>query len=304
MEALKFKKRSKPGMVTKPNAVGIIADVLIALFVAAAALLCIIPMWHVLMSSISNGYDIYNFSGIALSPHGSATFAAYKELFEFQDGLIWTGLLNTLIYTGGTILFGLVINVCAGYALSRKTKLSKVMGLLCIFSVMFSGGMAPLYFVVDTLGLTNTYFSVILTECTMGMNMVMAGIAFKGVPEETVESARIDGAGHIRVMFQIMLPQCLGIFMITVLMTFISSWNSYIGAQLYNGYNYDLFPLQLVINQFKQTIDGLMNGGLPPYEMYPVQFAGIIVATLPIMIALPFFQKPLERGVIGGAVKG
>lgn len=299
-----YKNKYRGGMVTKPNPVGTIVDVLIVVFVALAALICVIPMWHVLMSSISDGYTIFNYNGIALLPQGSVALTAYKELFAFQDGLVWTGLLNTFIYTAGTIAFGIVFNVCAGYALSRKTKLSSVMSLLCVFSVMFSGGMAPLYFVVDSLKLTNTYFAVILTECTMGMNMVMAGIAFKGVPEETVESARIDGAGHLRVMFTIMLPQCISIFMITVLMTFISSWNSYIGAQLYNGHNYNLFPLQLVINQFKLTIDGLMNGGVPPYEMYPVQFAGIILATLPIMLMMPFFQKQLERGVFNGAVKG
>ena len=298
------KRRIKGGMVTKPTAGGVIADIVITAIVALAAFICIIPMWHVLMSSISDGYDIYNYSGIALVPRGEVTFGAYKELFAFQDGLLWIGLMNTFIYTFGTVGIGVCINVCAGYALSRKTKLGPVMALLCVFSVMFSGGMAPLYWVVDSLHLTNTYFSVILTECTMGMSMVLAGMAFKSVPEDTVEAARIDGAGHIMVMFQIMLPQCINIFMVTILMTFINSWNSYVGVQLYNGFDSNLYSLQLVIDQFKQVIDSLMSGGTPPYEMYPVQFAGIIFTTLPIMIAMPFFQKQLERGVITGAVKG
>lgn len=298
------KSKIKSGMVTTPSKFEKVMDILVALVVGFGAFVAIIPMWHVLMSSISGGYEIFNYSGLAFLPQGETTFEAYKALFKFQDGLIIKGIMNTIIYTLGTVAFGVIINVCAGYALSRKTKLSSAMSLLCILSVMFSGGMAPLYFVVNSLGLTNTYFSVILTECTMGMNMILARLAFNSVPEETVESARIEGAGHFRVMFQIMLPQCIGIFAITVLMTFINSWNSFIGAQLYNGYNENLFPLQLVIDAFKQSIDALMDGGTPPYNMYPVQFAGIVVTTLPIMCILPFFQKQLERGVMVGAVKG
>ena len=292
------------GMVRAKTPGAIISDIVIVLLVGILAVICILPMWHILMSSISDGQTIYNFEGIALVPQGGATFVAYKELFEYRDGLIFRGYLNTIIYVVGTVGVGLVLNVLAGYVLSRNTKLSGAFSLICIFSLMFSGGQAPVYYVVHSLGLTNTYFSVIFTECTMGMYMIVGAMAFRSVPRETVEAAELDGAGHLRTMFTIMLPQCMSLFMITVLMTFVASWNSFIGAQLYNGRNEDIFPLQLVLLNLKERVEGWMNTSNPAYDRYATQFAGIIVAILPIMIIMPFFQKQIESGVISGAVKG
>ena len=92
---------------------------------------------------------------------------------------------------------------------------------------------------------------------------------------------------------------------VTLLMTFVSSWNSYISAQLYNSGSDEIYPLQLVLLTIQDTVDGWMTSSTnPPYDRYPIQFAGIIAAILPIMIAMPFFQDQLEAGVLGGAVKG
>lgn len=143
--------------------------------------------------------------------------------------------MNTILYVIGTLAVGLVLNVLAGYCLSRKTKLGGVMSALCVFTVIFSAGQGPTFYVVDMLGLTQTRFSVILTECTMGMYMIIGAMAFRSVPEETVESAKLEGAGHLRIMFEIMLPQCFSLFMVTVLFTFVAAWNSFIGARLYNA---------------------------------------------------------------------
>lgn len=181
------------------------------------------------------------------------------------------------------------------------------MALTCLISIMFSGGTGPTYWIVhDVLGLRDEVapLAVILTECTMGMYMILGGMAFRSVPEETVEAARIDGCGHFKVMFRVMLPQCMSMFMITVLFTFVASWNSFIGAQLYIT-DPNLFPLQLVLEQLKNDVNGWMTSSAnPDYAKYTIQFAGIVIATLPIMIIMPFFQDEIESGIIGGAVKG
>lgn len=292
-------------MVVSRTAGSIAADVVIMVIVGLLAFICIVPMWHVLMQSLSDGETIFYFDGIAIVPQGGFTFRAYEELFSYRDGIIWRGYLNTIVYVVGTVGMGLILNVLAGYCLTRETKLSKFMTGLCLFSLMFSGGQAPLYWVITSMGIDEVpYLAVIITECTMGMYMIMGAMAFRTVPKETVESAQIEGAGHFRIMFQIMLPQCISIFMITVLMTFIAAWNSFIGAQLFYGREEDLFPLQLVLTNLKTDVESLMNNSPVPYERYPMQFAGVIAATLPIMIAMPFFQKQLESGMMAGAVKG
>ena len=257
------------------------------------------------MQSLSDGETVFFFDGIALLPQGGFTLRGYQELFTYRDGIIFRGYLNTIIYVVGTVGLGLILNVLAGYCLTRETKLGKFMTGICLFSLMFSGGQAPLYWIITSMGIDEIpYFAVILTECTMGMYMIMGAMAFRSVPKETVESAQLEGAGHIRIMFRIMLPQCMPLFMITVLMTFIAAWNSFVGAQLFYGREEELFPLQLVLTNLKQDVESLMNNSPVPYERYPMQFAGVIAATLPIMIAMPFFQKQLEAGALSGAVKG
>lgn len=127
-------RKIKTGMVRGKSVGSVIADIIIVLLVGALALVAIIPMWHVLMSSFSDGRSIFYYSGIAFVPEGGFTFRAYEELFSFEDGLIWTGYMNTILYVIGTLAVGLVLNVLAGYCLSRKTKLGGVMSALCVCS--------------------------------------------------------------------------------------------------------------------------------------------------------------------------
>lgn len=112
-------RKIKSGMVRGKSVGSVIADIIIVLLVGALALVAIIPMWHVLMSSFSDGRSIFYYSGIAFVPEGGFTFRAYEELFSFEDGLIWTGYMNTILYVIGTLAVGLVLNVLAGYCLSQ-----------------------------------------------------------------------------------------------------------------------------------------------------------------------------------------
>ena len=300
-------KKPRTGMVRNRSVGAVISNVVLIILAVFAAAICIIPMWHVLMLSFSDPTTAYNSEGFVFLPLGGFHLSGYSELFQYADGLIFTGYLNTIIYVVGTLGVGLILNVLAGYVLSRSSRLSGVFSLLCVFTIIFSGGQAPTYWIVDTIGLTNTYFSVILTECTMGMYMIIGAMAFRSVPVSTVESAELEGAGHLRIMFQIMLPQCFSLFMVTVLFTFVAAWNSFVGAQLYNFGNDDIYPLQLILDSIKDQLDNYFTGSSANQmiaRFYTVQFAGIIAATLPIMILMPFFQNQIESGVMSGAVKG
>ena len=99
-----------------------------------------------------------------------------------------------------------------GYAISRDTKLKKAMTVYLIFSMMFSGGMIPTYMVLNSIGLVGSRLAIIFQEATMAMLIIIGANAFRGVPDSTVQAARIDGAGHLRTMFQVMLPQCIPLF--------------------------------------------------------------------------------------------
>ncbi len=296
-----MKTKYHHGMVQKPTVGGRIADIIMLVIVLFLAFICIVPMWHVLMSSLSDGFSLLAFKGLVLWPVGTPNLEGYKLIF--RDESVITGYLNTVIYVVSTVSLGFVLNVLGGYAISRDTKLKAPMTLYLVFTMMFSGGMIPTYMVMNTLGLVGTRGAIILQEATMAMFIIIGANAFRGVPKSTVEAARIDGSGHLRTMFQVMLPQCIPLFMVTVLNTFVASWNSWLNAAIYVPAAREKWPIQLVINELVSRNANFLETATPNYDRYLIRFAIIVAATLPILIAFPFFQKQIEAGVIQGAVK-
>lgn len=300
----------KEGMVQGRSVGGTIADVIIIVILCVVAFICIVPMWHVLMSSLYGDPQVLmTESGVTWWFGGKINFEAYNILFNqtggtFAEGNIFRGLFNTILYMVVNVALGLVINVFAGYCLSRKTKLKKFMMFFCMLSLIFSAGTIPTYIVLRTLGLTDTMWSLVLPMCTNGMFMVLAMNAFLGVPEATVEAARIDGAGHLKTMFAVMLPQAMGLITVIMINTAILHWNSWFQASIYVPDSKDLWPMQLWIKELVTNSSAFMGESPIVWDKYLVQFAVIIVSTIPILIAFPFFYKVLERNTVSGAVKG
>ena len=212
-------ENNRPSMVVHPSLGGRIADIVIALVLAGVALICIIPLWHVFMASISDGYSLLGHKGTVWWPVGEATLAGYKLLFE--DPSIIMGYLNSILYVIGGTLLGLLMNIFAGYILSRPTKLRGAMILFCVFTTMFNGGTVPTYMVIKALGMTGTRWSLIIPGCTNAIFMLLMMNSFSQVEKSYVEAAEIDGAGHLPIMFQVMWPQCKGMALVTAVNTAI-----------------------------------------------------------------------------------
>ena len=179
--------------------------------------------------------------------------------------------------------------------------------IYCMLSLIFNAGTIPTYIVLRNLGMTGTIWSLILPSCTNGMFMVLAMNAFLDVPEATVESARIDGAGHLQTMFKVMLPQAMGLITVIMINTAILHWNSWFQASIYVPNSKDLWPMQLWIREIVENSNReymTVVGGELQLVKYLVQFAVIVVSTVPILVAFPFFYKKLEANTIAGAVKG
>ena len=290
------------GMVVKSTGWGIVADIVIYGVLLLIAFCCVIPLWHVLMASLSDGKALLGHEGLLLQPAGSATLAGYKQLFK--NAGILQGYGNTLIYVICATTFGMVLNILGGYVLSHETKLKKVMTIFVMMTMMFNGGLIPTYIVIRALGMVGTRWSLIIPGCTMAVFVIMMMNAFLSVPQATVEAAQIDGAGHVRTMLQICLPQTGGILTVIILNSVILQWNSWFNASIYVTNARELWPLQLWIRQIVADNEGILRSANPDYDRYLVQYAVIVAATLPVLIAFPFFQKKLEAGAMAGAVKG
>ena len=170
-------------------------------------------------------------------------------------------------------------------------------------TMIFTGGTIPLYMVVRRLGMVGTRWALILPHCTNGAFMVMMIKAFDSVPESTVEAARMDGAGHLRVMFQIMLPQCFSFCLVTMVNTAIIAWNAWFSASIYVPTDKTRWPLQLWIRDLVASNQDFLNWTNPDYTRYLIQYCVIILATLPILLMFPLFIKRLEKGMARGGVK-
>ncbi len=298
---MKSKVKYREGMVDKPTPLGAVADVLIVLFTIICIFICVIPVWHTFMSSFSDGLVLMSHEGVVWKWIGRFNLGGYKYLFA--DSSIIRGYANTLIYVLGNIACGLVVNVLGGYVLSRPTKLKGFLTMFLMLTMMFSGGIVPTYMVVRALGMTGTVWSLIVPGCTNAMFIILMMNAFRMVPESTVEAAHLDGAGHITVMFRIMLPQAMGIGMVTIINTAIIAWNAWFEASIYVTGQRELWPLQLWVKQIVANNQEFLNYTNPDYDRYLIQYAVIIGATMPILIAMPFFQKRLQKGSLAGAIK-
>ena len=299
-------KHPHAGMVVKSSGAEIAFDVIIWVLLLGMTFIFLVPFWHVVMSSFSEGSLLIAHEGIVWWPitsTGSWNFGGYEMLFNYST--VFRGYLNTIIYVVAGTSLGLVINVIGGYCMYRKSLLQKFFVVYVLITMLFSGGLIPTFVVVNKLGLVNTPFAVILTSCTSALYVILAMNAFRGVNQATVEAAELDGAGHLRIMFQIMLPQCLSMMSVTILFTVVGLWNSWFEAKVYlpTGRSEEWWPLQLVINRISEQTSGFMQETNPDWNKYILTYTVIIAATVPILVIATIFQKYIERGVVLGGVK-
>ena len=288
-------------MVKSNSVASVIADIIIVLILCMVAIAAVVPLWHTLMSSLSDGRTLFRTEGLVLLPVGGATLDGYA--LTLKDSSILRAYGNTLLYVIGSTGFGFVLNVIGGYVLSRKFKLRSTLMMLVTLTVLFTGGTIPLYMVVRRLGMVGTRWALILPHCTNGAFMAMMVKAFDSVPDATVEAARIDGAGHFRIMFQIMLPQCFSFVLVTMVNTAIIAWNAWFSASIYVPTDKTRWPLQLWIRDLVASNQDFLNWTNPDYSRYLISYCVIIISTLPILMLFPLFIKRLEKGMARGGVK-
>ncbi len=202
----------------------------------------------------------------------------------------------------GTLL-GVVVDIIAGYVMSRKSMLQKFFIVYILITMMFSGGMVPLFMVVRSLGLVGSRLSIILPTSVNAVYIILMMNAYRGVDQSYVEAAEIDGAGHFRIMFQVMLPQCLNMAFVIILFTVVQYWNSWMEASMYLPTDRELWPLQLWIREISSLSENWGQTSNPDYNRALIEYCVIVIAIVPIIAIATVFQKWIEKGVLIGGVK-
>lgn len=293
-------------MITKPTWQQRVFQVFNTLFMIFMVVIAFYPMWHVLCASLSNASEYIAHRGLLLLPL-KPTLAAYEN--AFQHPLILGAYGNTLfIVVTGTVM-STILSAIAAYFISRKrVMLGRPITLFMVFTMYFSGGLIPFYFVVKGLGLSNSLWVLILPTMISVFNVMVMRAGFSAIPDSVEESARIDGAGHIIILFRIMIPLALPTIAVIVLYYAVNYWNSWFYASIFIK-DRTKYPLQLVLRQILLKNDTReMSFGVDSGDKMAIgetiKYAICMIATLPVLCFYPFVQKYFIKGVMIGAVKG
>lgn len=261
------------------------------------ALICFYPFWYVVCYSLSDGLKVISNTGFLVWPEGF-TLKAYVNVFENQ--YIWHGFKNSIIVLLVGIPFGLVLTTFGAYFMAQKDLYFKKYIMWYIILTMYiSGGTIPLYLTMKMFGLTGNLGCAIVPGALSFFNMVIMRTAFEGVPDSLAESARIDGAGHLVIMKDILVPLTKGTFAVITMYRALALWNTWYWPSMTIRDKKKL-PLQSVLRtiyEFGAAVDEVETSKTTEY-------ATLIVAIIPVLLAYPMMQKHFTKGVLIGSVKG
>ena len=265
------------------------------------------PLWFVLIASFSDP-NLVQAGQVLLLPKGFH-LGGYKLILEYQD--ILRGYLNSILYTVVGTALNLVMTICAAYPLSRSDFLPrKVLTVLFVFTMYFSGGLIPLFFVVKHVGIYNTRWANFLPYLVSTYNVIIMRSFFASLPESLEEAALIDGANEGQILRHVILPLSKPVLAVIALYYAVGHWNSWFPSMVFIR-NTKLYTLQYVLRGILITNSTSVASGDNVLSVQEISFASelvkyctIVISTLPIMCVYPFLTKYFEKGVMIGAVKG
>ncbi len=268
-------------------------------------LVTLYPMYDVICSSVSDPVRLSSNMGVLWHPLGFQT-EAYRLVFN--NPMILRSYLNTLLYVGLGTTLNVTSTILTAYVLSRKGLFwGKLLRMMLVITMFFSGGMIPFYLIVDMLGLNGSWLAVILPYLFNPMNVVIMRTSFEGVPASLEESAYLDGASHFTVLTRIIVPLSMPVVAVMILFYGVGHWNSWFSAMMFIRDRH-WFPLQLILREIlivNSTSDmtTAMNTADKAQIAENVKYATIVISTLPILCVYPFLQKYFTKGIMIGAVK-
>ena len=292
----------RPPWMERPNSFAAAAK---ALILTSLAIVMLFPFIYVLATSFSSYRDVAG-GGVILFPK-SPTLEAYRTIFS--SGIVVRALwVSTMLTIGGTAV-NMFMTTTMAFGLSRKGMIGgRFVLALVLFTMLFTSGIIPNYLLIKQLGLLNSFGALILPGAIGAFNLVILRQFFMGLPEELLESARLDGASDLRILLQIILPLSKPVLAVVALFYGVAHWNDFFNAILYLN-DTDKWPIQLVLRQYvlqggalASAVDPDPNQTPPP--LHTIQMAVVVVATVPILCVYPFLQKYFTQGILSGAIKG
>ncbi len=279
--------------------------------ISVFTLAILLPLIYVVSVSFISNEELSSRASVFLPIHPS--LSAYKLILQGSNDML-NGYKITLSRTIIGTFLNLLFSCFVGYALSRKDlPFRKGITLYLFFPMLFSGGLIPYYVVVKSVGLSDNFWVYIIPALVSVWNCLLLRNFMMEIPDSVVEAAKIDGASHTRILFQIIIPLSRAALVTIGLFYAVGHWNDWWTAYLFIRKR-ELFPLQLILRNILITatvsLDNLGNTSMgelmtsmrPPSRA--MQNAALVITTLPIVCVYPFLQKYFIKGVMVGSIKG
>ncbi len=272
-------------------------------------LLCIVtlyPMYFVIVASFTENTYLVTHPGAVFWPVGF-NLGSYK--LAFSHPLLLSGYKNIMIVLCASLPINIIMTLFCGYFLASKNVMFKgpILGII-MFTMFFSGGMIPAYLNIRDLGLYNTLWALILPGAMSVYNSIICRTAIEAVPDSLTESAYIDGANDLVIVFRIILPLIMPTIAVLLLYYGVGHWNSWFNASIYLQDNEKL-PIQNILRAVLIANSNMLNSAAAENDKVnefaeAIKYAAIVLTTVPVLCVYPFLQRYFVKGVMIGAVKG
>ena len=271
------------------------------------AFVTLFPLYYVVLISFAD-YAAVQKQLIYILPT-SFDLEAYKVIFD--ERMFSNAILVSVFITVFGTAFSMFLSTAASYALSKKfVPGQKIMFTLILIPMFFGGGLIPYYLTIKNLGLIDKIWVLILPGAINTFYLILLKNFFEDLPVSIEESAKIDGANDLYILYRIVLPTSAPVIATISLFYAVDRWNEYYDALLFIS-NRNLYPLQLVLRaailNFSQIMASTLGAQIAQSNKAPyakgLQMAIIVVSTVPIFCVYPFLQKHFTKGIMFGAIK-
>jgi len=308
MTVLTIKRRKKQRIRMSPS--DIVFEVVNYTLLILLMVVTLYPFLNTLAVSFNDATDSLR-GGIYLWPR-KWTLENYK--FVFEEATIFNATMISALRTViGTVLT-VFCSAMVAYTISRpEYVLRKFVTIAFILTMYVNGGLIPTYLLIRDLGLIGSFWVYIWPGLIGVFNLIIIRSFIENLPDNILESAKIDGAGDFRTFFHIVLPLCTPVLATVALFTGVWQWNSWFDVFLYNSSYEHLSTLQYELQKILQhsnasnrTVDFTAagaQGGIGQVTPYAIRATMTIVASVPIIMVYPFLQKYFVKGMMVGGVK-
>jgi putative aldouronate transport system permease protein len=300
------KRSARPAWEEPPTTVGQAAK---GLTFAGVLAVVVVPLWIVVVTSLSTQGAINRAGGLVIWPDG-LTFEAYSQMLA--DTTVRSALLVSFGITAVGTAVSMAVSVLCAYGLSRARSFGHRFLLALLVVTMFvSGGLIPTFLVVTGLGGYGQWWALILPSAVSVFNILVLRSFYSGTSADLIEAARLDGAGDWRILWSIVLPTSRAVTAVIALFYGVGYWNSFFNVMLYMPTDSEKWPLQYVLLTYVSRGNGMpgsLNAGFGTIEAQTaplaLQMAVVVLTLVPLLLVYPFMQKHFRTGVLTGAIKG